>query len=564
MEREQNNQSEKEKMLNGLYFNFYDPILQKENSIAHKKCMEYNNTKPNEEEKRKIILKSLIKIEENSYFLISKNLFCEFGYNIIIKNNFFSLFNITFIDYNKISFGNNIFINPNCTFYTLNYPLDYNERNKDLVYSKPISIGNNIYFGSNVCILPGINIGNNIIILDGCIVSKNIPDNSLVYGNPCQIEFIGENFNNEKNILELINLIKNENLNLCYEYNLNYNEEERNKFIKEKFKSTSNDEFYLMERLNFLNGKKISIGEDFYSNYNCTLIDTSEIEINNSTMFGPNVTLNTITIKKENEEYKIKHLPIKIGNNVWIGGNVNIIGGIKIGNNSVIGAGCFVNKDISENCVVIGNPCKILRIFDIKKIDYLNLNDERTQKEKMLNEEIHFSDDKELCNDREKSFLICHKFNYCENDDRIKFFDNFFKNENNKNNKGINIIPFFNCDYGYNINFKGDKFFSNCNLILLDICEISFGNNCLIGPNCSFYCPYHPIEDIEGRENDIEYGKKIIIGNNVCIKGNCVILAGVKIGDNCVIGYGSIVTRNIPDNYFAYGNPCRIKNKIID
>ena len=222
MEINNNNQSEKQKMLKGVYFNFFDPILQKENSLAHKKCMEYNKTKPQEEEKRKTILSSLIKIEENSNYFISKDLFCEFGYNIIIKNNFFSLFNITFIDYNKISFGNNILINSNCSFYTLIHPLDYNERNKGIMCSKPISIGNNIYFGSNVCILPGINIGNNVIIFDGCIVSKNIPDNSFVYGNPCQIEFIGENFNNENNILELINLLKNENFNLCYEYNLNY------------------------------------------------------------------------------------------------------------------------------------------------------------------------------------------------------------------------------------------------------------------------------------------------------------------------------------------------------
>ena len=189
-------------------------------------------------------------------------------------------------------------------------------------------------------------------------------------------------------------------------------------------------------------------------------------------------------------------------------------------------------------------------------------NNFKSEKEKMLNEEIHYSNDNELVKEREKSFLICHKFNYSNKENKKILFEGFFKNKKNPKNKGINIKSFFNCDYGYNINFK-DKFDSNINLILLDICEINFGNNCIIGPNCSFYCPYHPIEDIEGRDDDLEYGKKIFIGNNVLICGNCTFLPGVKIGNNCVIGYGSIVNKNIPDNSFAFGNPCKVKNIIV-
>ena len=560
MEENEITLSEKEKMLKGLIFNKFDSELIKENDLANKKCFEFNQTKPEEKEKRELILKSLIKIEENCKYLITKHFYCEYGYNISIKNNFFSLFNLTLLDQNPITFGNNIFIGPNCTFYTLIYPIEkINLRNNGFQYAKPIKIGNNVFFGSNISVLPGINIGNNVIILDGSIISKNIPDNSFVYGNPCRINFLGENFNNENNILEIIKLIQNENLNLCDEYNLNNNEEERKKFIKENFKLALNEEFCIMERLNVLKGKNITIGENYYSNYNSVIIDISEIKIGNSTLIGPNLTITTMNF---DEKYKLINLPVNIGNNVWIGGNVIIIGGISIGNNCVIGAGSLVNINIPDNCVVVGNPCKILRKFEIKKLNLNFDNNFKSEKEKMLNEEIHYSNDNELVNEREKSFLICHKFNYSNKENKKILFEGFFKNKKNPKNKGINIKSFFNCDYGYNINFK-DKFDSNINLILLDICEINFGNNCIIGPNCSFYCPYHPIEDIEGRDDDLEYGKKIFIGNNVLICGNCTFLPGVKIGNNCVIGYGSIVNKNIPDNSFAFGNPCKVKNIIV-
>ena len=116
MEENEITLSEKEKMLKGLIFNKFDSELIKENDLANKKCFEFNQTKPEEKEKRELILKSLIKIEENCKYLITKHFYCEYGYNISIKNNFFSLFNLTLLDQNPISFGNNIFIGPNCTF----------------------------------------------------------------------------------------------------------------------------------------------------------------------------------------------------------------------------------------------------------------------------------------------------------------------------------------------------------------------------------------------------------------------------------------------------------------
>ena len=142
-------------------------------------------------------------------------------------------------------------------------------------------------------------------------------------------------------------------------------------------------------------------------------------------------------------------------------------------------------------------------------------------------------------------------------DERVKILKNIFK----KVEKVFFITPYFNCDYGYNISI-GENFYSNFNLILLDVAEISFGKNCFIGPNCSLYTAFHPIEDIDNRNNGIEKAKKIIIGNNVWLGGNVIILPGVIIGNNCVIGCGSVVTKSIPDKSVAFGNPCKVFRQI--
>jgi len=98
-------------------------------------------------------------------------------------------------------------------------------------------------------------------------------------------------------------------------------------------------------------------------------------------------------------------------------------------------------------------------------------------------------------------------------------------------------------------------------LTILDANEVSFGDDVLIAPNCSFYTATHPI-DVQFRKQGLEYAKPIKIGNNVWIGGNVVVLPGVTIGDNSVIGAGSVVTKDIPANVVAVGNPCREIRKI--
>ncbi len=115
--------------------------------------------------------------------------------------------------------------------------------------------------------------------------------------------------------------------------------------------------------------------------------------------------------------------------------------------------------------------------------------------------------------------------------------------------------PFY-CDYGYNIHI-GENFFSNFNFTVLDEAEVRIGDNVLIAPNVSIYTVNHAV-NIEQRNAGIEYAKPVHIGNNVWIGGNTVILQGVTIGSNSIIGAGSVVTKSIPANVIAAGNPCRV------
>lgn len=124
------------------------------------------------------------------------------------------------------------------------------------------------------------------------------------------------------------------------------------------------------------------------------------------------------------------------------------------------------------------------------------------------------------------------------------------------------IEPPFRCDYGYNIEI-GDNFYTNYNLIILDCAKVTIGANVLIAPNVGIYTAGHPLHH-ELRNQEYEYAFPITIGDNVWIGGHVVINPGVTIGDNSVIASGSVVTRDIPSNVVAAGNPCRVLKEITD
>ena len=121
--------------------------------------------------------------------------------------------------------------------------------------------------------------------------------------------------------------------------------------------------------------------------------------------------------------------------------------------------------------------------------------------------------------------------------------------------------PFW-CDYGYNIEL-GNNFYANHNLMILDGAKVKFGDNVFIAPDCGFHTAGHPV-DPERRNRGLEYAWPITVGDNVWIGKGVQVCPGVTIGSNVVIGAGSVVTRNIPDNVIAVGNPCRVLREITE
>lgn len=178
--------TDKEKMLSGeLYYGNCEELL-KEREIAKDLCYEYNNLRPSKQEERNKLLRRLLgSTKEN--FLIEQPFICDYGYNIEIGENFYSNHNLTILDGNKVKFGDNVFIAPNCGFYTAGHPIDAKTRNEELEYAKPIEVGNDVWIGGNVVVLPGVKIGSNVVIGAGSVVNKDIPSNVVAVGNPCRV-----------------------------------------------------------------------------------------------------------------------------------------------------------------------------------------------------------------------------------------------------------------------------------------------------------------------------------------------------------------------------------------
>lgn len=178
--------SEKEKMLSGEFYNPLDSELINERVKCKLLCQEYNNIQYDDIEKREKILKQILGKTKEKFF-IEQPFICDYGYNIEIGENFYSNHNLVILDCAKVKFGDNVFIAPNCGFYTAEHPLDAETRNKGSEYAKPIIIGNNVWIGGGVQILSGVTVGNNSVVAAGAVVTKNVPDNSVVAGVPAKV-----------------------------------------------------------------------------------------------------------------------------------------------------------------------------------------------------------------------------------------------------------------------------------------------------------------------------------------------------------------------------------------
>ncbi len=171
------------------------------------------------------------------------------------------------------------------------------------------------------------------------------------------------------------------------------------------------------------------------------------------------------------------------------------------------------------------------------------------------------NNDAELLELRENAEELCYSFNQTSpkmTEKKEKIMNALLPNRG----KNTTILSPFYTDYGYNC-FIGDNTFINHNAYLMDGAQIKIGSYCFIGPNCGMYTAVHPLI-AEERNKGLEKAKPIIIGDNVWIGGDVTILPGVKIGENTVIGAKSVVTKDIPANVVAVGNPCRVLRKITE
>lgn len=177
--------SEKDKMISGLMYNPMCEELIQDRISCKNLCSEYNRLDYDKFEQRTELLKQILG-KTGEIYTIEQSFYCDYGYNIEIGENFYSNHNLVILDCAKVKFGDNVFIGPNCGFYTAEHPLDSKTRNQFLESAHSITVGNSVWFGGNVTVLPGVNIGDNVVIGAGSVVTKDIPSNVVAVGNPAR------------------------------------------------------------------------------------------------------------------------------------------------------------------------------------------------------------------------------------------------------------------------------------------------------------------------------------------------------------------------------------------
>lgn len=179
-----------------------------------------------------------------------------------------------------------------------------------------------------------------------------------------------------------------------------------------------------------------------------------------------------------------------------------------------------------------------------------------TEKEKMLAGEVYDATDPELIGELMATREVLYEYNTLRPSECERMKEILKGLLGHVGDDDFLINQPFRCDYGKQISI-GKRFFANFNFVVLDEAHVTIGDDCFIGPNVSIYTACHSTDPVE-RNSRREWAKSVIIGNNVWIGGSVTILPGVTIGDNVTIGAGSVVTRDIPSNSVAVGNPCKV------
>lgn len=179
--------TEREKAQKGyLYDANYDKQIVEERTRCADLCYEFNRCRPSDTKKQKELLEQILGSIKGDP-VITAPFHCDYGFNISIGENFYTNYNVSILDGAKVTFGDNVFIAPNCVFSTAGHAIDSEQRARGLEIAWPITVGDNVWIGTNVSVLPGVTIGSNTIIGAGSVVNRDIPDGVIAAGNPCKV-----------------------------------------------------------------------------------------------------------------------------------------------------------------------------------------------------------------------------------------------------------------------------------------------------------------------------------------------------------------------------------------
>lgn len=173
--------------VNCFFQGCYNPEYEREISKCKDKCFKYNQLNPNDREnQRKLLAEILGKAGKNA--IITPPFWCDYGYNIVVGDDFYSNHNLIITDGAAVTFGDNVFIAPNCCFTTAKHAIDPELRKKGVEIAKPINVGNNVWIGAGSTVLAGVTIGDDSVIGAGSVVTRDIPSGVVAAGVPCRVK----------------------------------------------------------------------------------------------------------------------------------------------------------------------------------------------------------------------------------------------------------------------------------------------------------------------------------------------------------------------------------------